>query len=394
MPHSQSLNLPDPSADASYTRPPPRRLARVLERWQLPAAIVVVAVGGAASGIAAGFWGAAAFSGLAGGLAAVAGRRRRKASNAVKAGAAGERDSTRLGLHIVPVWERNVQAARLHAEHSMSTLVESFSNVSSQLDRSLGTQQEGLSLDESACDGLLERHRDEMDAMLAVSREIAQVKDDLHREMLALREDVVSMGQLAREVQSIGRATHLLALNASVEATRAGASGSGFAAVAHEVRTLAGQSRQAGTQLARLLADTRQRLDGLHTAARRSESGEDELLMRTDVAARALARSMVGSIVDVSRSSRDLRDASRQVQNDIEKIFMGLQSQDRLSQMLISVTDDMTRFAEWLRGADDPNGAKPSEWLARLEKSYTMEELRSSHHGSVTVEQGASVEFF
>ena len=103
---------------------------------------------------------------------------------------------------------------------------------------------------------------------------------------------------------------------------------------------------------------------------------------------------LVGSLTEISRSSRGLRDASRQVQADLEKIYMSLQSQDRLTQMLNAVTEDMARFAAWQQGEPDPAANSPALWLERMESSYTMEELRSSHHNTVAVERTAAVEFF
>jgi len=103
---------------------------------------------------------------------------------------------------------------------------------------------------------------------------------------------------------------------------------------------------------------------------------------------------LVGSLAEFTRSSRTLRDTSRQVQDDLERIFVGLQGQDRLSQMLEAVSSDMDRFTAWLEGAPDPAGATPARWLERLEASYTMEEQRSSHHDTKVIEREAGVEFF
>ena len=114
----------------------------------------------------------------------------------------------------------------------------------------------------------------------------------------------------------------------------------------------------------------------------------------TDENAREVIVALVGSLTEISRSSRGLRDASRQVQSDLEKIYMSLQSQDRLTQMLNAVTEDMARFAAWQQGEPDPAANSPALWLERMESSYTMEELRSSHHNTVAVERTAAVEFF
>jgi methyl-accepting chemotaxis protein len=104
--------------------------------------------------------------------------------------------------------------------------------------------------------------------------------------------------------------------------------------------------------------------------------------------------SLVGSLSEVSRNSRQLRLASQEVQGDLEKIMVSLQSHDRLNQMLTSVTDDIGRYVGWLHGSPDELADRPQDWLARLESSYTMEELRSAHHGNKTIEQATTVEFF
>lgn len=303
-------------------------------------------------------------------------------------------DETRLALQLVPVWKRNVEAARSHSERSMEQLLESFANVSDHLDQALSNGPSGSTLQLGAADELLERHRAEIDQLLASSRSALRLKDDMQALLRAVGEELADMTTLTREVQNIGRATHLLALNASVEATRAGSANGGFAVVAQEVRALAGQSRDAGQRLSRRLLGLRDRLATLQTEVRREDVDDEALTLRTEQAARAVVLALLGSVAEVSRASRDLQQAGRQVQSDLERIFVGLQSQDRLSQMLDTVSVDMLRYSAWLRGADDPAAASPQQWLARLEASYTMEEMRSSHHGNKAIAQETSVEFF
>ena len=128
--------------------------------------------------------------------------------------------------------------------------------------------------------------------------------------------------------------------------------------------------------------------------AQRLDCDDDELERRAEQAARAVVRALVGSLAEVGQSSRALRDTGRQVQTDLDDILVGLQSQDRLSQMLASVSDDVGRMSAFLQGADDETGGQPQPWLERLEASYTMEEMRTAHHGTVAVDRQAGVEFF
>lgn len=58
------------------------------------------------------------------------------------------------------------------------------------------------------------------------------------------------IGEVTALIDAVARATSMLALNASIEAARAGAAGQGFAVVAREVKSLAGQTRDAAAQIA------------------------------------------------------------------------------------------------------------------------------------------------
>ena len=298
-----------------------------------------------------------------------------------------------LPRQVVPVWKRSLDAARDHSERSMSSLLESFSNISGQLDQAIDAGA-GANVEPGAMDELIRKHQPELDTLLGSTRLAVQLKDEMLARVIGLSQTLADMVVLTREVQSIGRATHLLALNASVEAARAGAAGGGFAVVAEEVRHLAGQSRQAGIRLGKHMVAMQDSIDSLRLHVRRHDTDEDELTLQATLNARAVLGVLLGSLSEVYRSSRTLRDASQQVRGDLEKIFMGLQSQDRLSQMLTALGQDMERFAAWARGTPDAAADTAAQWLERLEASYPMEEMRSAHYDTVVVEKAAAVEFF
>lgn len=304
-------------------------------------------------------------------------------------------DAARLAVQVVPVWERDVAAARTHSERTSAQLLESFAGVSGHLDQALSEANGQLQLDTDAPDQLLALHEAEVKRLAELGHQAVALQRRMRAELQACAAELAEMALLTKEVQQIGRTTHLLALNTSVEASRSQGSGGGFMVVAQEVRQLAGQSREAGSRLARLVSTMQERLAELERQNRRAHLDDDEEIdLRTEQAARAVVLALLDSLSKVTRSSRQLRAAGAEVQADLEKIFVALQSQDRFSQMLESVMKDMVRYSAWLNGARDPEASTPAQWLARLESSYTMEELRSSHHGTTAVEQRSTVEFF
>ena len=81
--------------------------------------------------------------------------------------------------------------------------------------------------------------------------------DALSRAMDGISDNAQRITQIAKAIEDVAFQTGILAINASVEAARAGSAGKGFAVVADEVRQLASRSSEAAQSAADMVSSTR-----------------------------------------------------------------------------------------------------------------------------------------
>jgi methyl-accepting chemotaxis protein len=119
-------------------------------------------------------------------------------------------------------------------------------------------------------------------------------------------------------VQDIADQSNLLAVNASIEAARAGDHGKGFAVVAHEIKSLADQSREATQNITRILQEIRKSVDSVVMAAEEggkavmrgveeSESARESIARLAD----SIAQSFQGANVIFTSSERQFARVER-----------------------------------------------------------------------------------
>ena len=107
-------------------------------------------------------------------------------------------------------------------------------------------------------------------AMASVTALVTEVETTAHS-IAAMQQDVQQIGSILGVIGSIAEQTNLLALNAAIEAARAGEQGRGFAVVADEVRTLAQRTAESTAEIHQII-DTVQ--TGAVNAVRAIESGQ------------------------------------------------------------------------------------------------------------------------
>ncbi|WP_421148500.1 methyl-accepting chemotaxis protein [Aeromonas dhakensis] len=126
-----------------------------------------------------------------------------------------------------------------------------------------------------------------------------------------LGDDSRNIGMVLEVIRGIAEQTNLLALNAAIEAARAGEQGRGFAVVADEVRTLAKRTQDSTSQINTIIAELQQRAEQAGTTMQQSQD-----MMNSTV---STAREAGASISEISGSVESISHMNIQIATATEE---------------------------------------------------------------------------
>ncbi|WP_370628246.1 methyl-accepting chemotaxis protein [Pseudomonas umsongensis] len=119
-----------------------------------------------------------------------------------------------------------------------------------------------------------------------------------------LNDKTVNIGQILEVIKSISQQTNLLALNAAIEAARAGEAGRGFAVVADEVRSLAGRTQSSAQEIQQMIEELQVGARDSVTTMTESQQHSEESVTIANLAGSRLSSvtQRIGEIDNVNQS--------------------------------------------------------------------------------------------
>nr|WP_044273837.1 methyl-accepting chemotaxis protein [Pseudomonas fluorescens] len=192
----------------------------------------------------------------------------------------------------------------------------------------------------------------DMDGIARSAQQSAQVIRTLDKESEAIY-------NIIQVIKGIADQTNLLALNAAIEAARAGEQGRGFAVVADEVRSLAGRTSASTQEIASMVGSIQQNTRAAVISMEEGVAQVDKGMAVTAEVERAIREILQATLSttelvnDISRTISEQSLASNEIAHQVERIAGMSESNSRVIAGTASTTDELSSLAGQLSQSVD-----------------------------------------
>jgi methyl-accepting chemotaxis protein len=143
--------------------------------------------------------------------------------------------------------------------------------------------------------------------------------------MMRLSEQSQAIGQIMATVEELATQSNLLAVNAAIEAAKAGEQGKGFAVVAQEVKSLAEQSRHATNQVRTILGDIQKATTAAVMASEEGSKAVEAGTRQSAVAGDSI-QALSSNVLEAAQAATQIAASSQQQLVGVDQVAMAMES--------------------------------------------------------------------
>jgi twitching motility protein PilJ len=169
----------------------------------------------------------------------------------------------------------------------------------------------------------------------------------INKRMKLLSEKLMEIGIISQLISEIANRTNLLALNASIEAARAGDQGKGFVIIADEIRGLAERSAKSTKQISDIISAIQSEASSV---TRHLEEETNYVEMETNMASDTgtIFRQIETLIKNIGEVTAEIDAATTEQRSITDKVSFSMEEVQRISQEVLSVVHDLTEISRTL----------------------------------------------
>lgn len=229
--------------------------------------------------------------------------------------------------------------------------------------------------------------------VLRVGR-LAEAINQVATQFSVLQTSADNIQRITEVIKNVAEQTNLLALNAAIEAARAGEQGRGFAVVADEVRMLAGKTATATKDIATMLGDIKQQSQsaGQQMAVLKENSDQVKAELESTVQGFKQVNSEVQNssifLNKIEIVSEELEKTSKSINDSINQISKALETADKATLTISSQATDVSLETESIFG--DLAGLSDSQFFSKI----LQEAIKASNEIGKILERGIEQRVF